>query len=95
MNSFIVYYDEKIVDLDYNDEKFSFNLNDGDVGDFWDSFTTKDGVLKDINFYQEDSSIKPSLSVYDVDDDGYIITTYEEVLECSSVYGDPDNYFNQ
>jgi hypothetical protein len=93
MNNFKIFYNKKTVDLYYNDEKFSFDLNDGDVGDYWNSFTTYDGVVKDVNFYQEDASVKPSFSIYNLDEDGYINTSEEEVIECTYVHGKPENYF--
>mgnify|MGYP000893293983 CR=1 FL=1 len=46
MNHFKLNYDNKILELNFEGEVFNFDLNDGDVGDFWHSFTTKDGVLK-------------------------------------------------
>lgn len=91
---FKIDYDKKIIELFYDVEKFLFDLNEGDIGDFWHSFTTKDGVTKDINFYQEDATIKPSMSIYDLDEDGYINTTYEEVIDCTNIQGNPQNYFN-
>ncbi len=94
-NYFEIDYDKKTIDLFYGNEKFTFDLNEGDVGDYWNSFTTKDSVVKDINFYQEDESIEsPLISIYDIDSDGYIDTTYEYVVECKHKRGNPQNYFN-
>lgn len=95
-NNYIVDYDKKTVTLNYNGEEFKFNLNEGDVGDFWHSFTTKDGVTKDVNFYQEDEKESPSFSVYGLKESegGLLIdTSQEENIKDFKQVGDPANYF--
>ena len=66
MDNFVLDYDKKTLQLNFEGESFNFNLNDGDVGDFWHSFTTKEGVLKDINFHQYNENEEPSIGVYGV-----------------------------
>lgn len=96
-NKIVVDYDKKIVDLHYEGEVFSFNLNEGDVGDFWHSFTDKNNVTKDINFHQEDAEQNPGLSVYGLKDDGsgYLtVDTSDEVyISNFEQVGNPVNYF--
>ena len=93
-NYFIVYYDKAIVDLYYNDEKFTFDLKEGDVGDYWDSLTTKDGVIRDVNFYQDTPDCMPSFATYGISVDGYTNTSDEEPIKCKGMQGNVNNYFN-
>ena len=93
-NYFKVDYDARTIYLCYQGEEFTFDLTKGDVGDYWNSFTTKYGETKDINFYQESVREAPGLSVYDLDADGYIDTSKEESIKCWFAEGDYDNYFN-
>lgn len=95
-NSYTVDYTKKTVTLHYNGEVFKFNLNDGDVGDFWDSFTTKAGVIKDVNFVQDDAGEAPGFSVYGVKKSkgGFLIdTSDEEYIKDFKQVGDPAIYF--
>jgi hypothetical protein len=98
-NKIVVDYDKKIVDLHYEGEVFNFNLNDGDIGDFWHSFTDKNNVTKDINFSQEDAEQQPGLSIYGLKDDGsgYLsIDTSDEVyISNFEQVGNPENYFGK
>lgn len=66
MNNFIVDYDKETLVLNYNGETFNWNLKDGDKGDFWNSFTDSKGILRDVNFSQEDESDSANLSVYNL-----------------------------
>jgi hypothetical protein len=90
-------YNRKGIVLHYNGEDFVFDLNDGDIGDFWDSFITADGVVKDVNFYQEDSTCEPSFTIYAVikDEKGELnIDTSDYIyVEDYDVIGDSSNYF--
>ena len=92
-NSFKVNYDTKTILLSYQDEEFTFDLNEGDIGEFWNSFKTKEGIIKDINFAQESANEKPGLSVYPIGEDGYINTSEEEPIDCALTEGNPINYF--
>jgi hypothetical protein len=97
MDFFIINYDERQLTILFEGEQFTFNLNDGDVGDFWNTLTTKDGTIKDINFYQETEKQVPSVSLYGVNkvnnsllvdmNDGFTI------LEHATI-GKPSNYFD-
>jgi len=96
MNHFKLNYDNKILELNFEGEVFNFDLNDGDVGDFWHSFTTKDGVLKDINLYQESEKETASIGLYGVIEvDGELtINTNDSIYIVSCIYeGNPLNYF--
>lgn len=100
MNKYTVDYDKKEIILQYAGEKFNFDLNDGDIGDFWHSLKTKDGVEKDINFSQDDENEAPNLSVYGLKPnedgrDGLLIdTSDEEYIKDFTQVGNPLNYFN-
>jgi hypothetical protein len=95
-NNYTVDYTKKTVTLHYNGEEFVFDLNEGDVGDFWYSFTTKAGIIKDVNFYQEDVGEQPSFSVYGVKKSkrGLLIDTSDgEHIKDFKQVGDPSIYF--
>lgn len=96
-NKFVVDYDKKIVTLHYEGEVFEFDLNEGDVGDFWHSFKDKHGVERDINFSQEDENQYPGISVYGLKDDGngqMLINTSDEVyISNFEQIGNQENYF--
>ena len=97
-NNFRIDYDSKIISLHFQGEDFQFDLDDGDIGDMWNTFTDKNDVMRDINFSQEDETQKPSLSVYDLKEEPISVTqtvdlNSEEVIECSEQFGNPLNYF--
>lgn len=95
-NSFLVNYDTKELTLHFKGDTFSWNLNDGDVGEFWHSFETTKGVVKDINFHQEDENDIPTFAVYGVtkDDEGFDqINTDDEIIVKGKAIGNPMNYF--
>ena len=97
-NKYTVDYDKKIVTLHFDGEIFNFNLNEGDVGDFWHSFTTKAGIIKDVNFYQEDAGEVPNFSVYGVKKSkgGFLIDTSDEIyISNFEQVGNPVNYFGE
>lgn len=50
-NKFVVDYDNKVLTLYYQDQIFMFDLNAGDVGDFWHGFELKDGTELDVCFH--------------------------------------------
>lgn len=100
MNKFTINYDTKTIELTFNDENFSFDLNKGDVGDFWYSFQTKDGIVRDINFSQEDKNQEPSFAVYGLflpdkekPEQLLINMSDETCIDCEEKIGNPDNYF--
>lgn len=97
MNMYVVNYDDKTLTLYYNGGRHDFDLNDGDVGDFWHSFTSDDEVY-DINFHQEDAHAIPSLSVYKCGknefDEWEVMTSDYETIIPLAYGGDATNYFN-
>lgn len=96
-NKFVVDYDKKIVTLHYEGEVFEFDLTEGDVGDFWHSFTDKNNIERDINFSQESEEELPGLSIYGLEDDGtgqFLINTSDETyISTFEQIGNPENYF--
>jgi len=100
MNKFKVDYDKKTLELEFEGEQFSWDLNEGDVGDFWHTFTKSDGTMKDINFHQEDENQTPSLAVYGLKKDKEskkdnlsIDMDDETLIEVCETVGNPINYF--
>ena len=96
-NNYKVNYIKRKLTLNYNGEVFNFNLNDGDVGDFWHSFTTSDNVVKDINFHQESEEVVPNLAIYGVKNVGKILeidTSDEIIIKEFKQIGNPKKYFN-
>ena len=97
-NKYLVDYDNRILTIRFEGEVFHFNLNDGDVGDFWHSLTTKDGVIKDVNFSQEDETEVPNLSLYAVKENDageLLIDTSDEIyIEEYAQMGNPKTYFD-
>ena len=96
-DKYLVDYDHKLLAISFEGETFHFNLNDGDVGDFWHSLTTKGGVIKDVNFFQDDEKEVPNLSLYGVkknESGEYLIDTSDEIyIEKYLQAGDQLNYF--
>ena len=99
MNSFIVNYDTKTVELTFNEEKFTFDLSKGGVGDFWGSFIDKEEFTNDVNFCQENKDEQPCFSIYGLTIDpinpAFLIINMndETVIDCAGQIGNPDNYF--
>ena len=96
MNNFVLDYDKKTLQLNFEGESFNFDLNDGDVGDFWHSFTTRDGLLKDINFHQDNENEEPSIGVYgvvEVDGELSVDTSDSIYITEHTKVGNALNYF--
>lgn len=99
MNKFTVDYDKKTVELTFNEEKFTFDLNEGDVGDFWHSFQDKNNVSWDVNFSQESKREQPCFSVYGLlpdkeNPEQLLININDQTsIEFDGQFGEPDNYF--
>jgi hypothetical protein len=91
-DKFTIDYDKKTLILFFEDGEFRFDLNDGDVGEFWNSLTIKEVIIMDINFHQEDKEQKPTVCLYAVKD-GQTDTSDEIVISEHIVIGNPDNYF--
>lgn len=63
MSNATVDYTRRHLTLYFEGEVHNFDLNKGDTGDFWHSFESK-GAVKDLNFYLDEDSNKPFLTVY-------------------------------
>lgn len=93
-NTFTVDYTKKELDIVWKGEKFNFDLNEGDVGDFWNSFKLSDGTQMDISFYQSEADQEPSVMIYGVKmvdgkllidtDDNYDIDDYKTIGDAST-----------
>ncbi len=89
-------YDKKAMDIIIDDVVYPFDLNDGDVGDFWHSLDHK-GQVHDVNYHQEKETQEPSIALYLVHNAfGVTLTDYAngQTIEDIDTYGDPLNYFN-
>lgn len=97
MNNYEINYNWRTLVVNFEGETFTFDLNDGDTGEFWHSFTTKEGVVKDINFSQEDVDEVPNLSIYGVKEDEagqLLIDTSDEIyVEEYTQIGNQYSYF--
>lgn len=71
-NQGILNLKEKKIYFKFNDEDFVMDLTEGDLHDSWNSFTTRDGVTRDLNFTWEGYSRdeKPCLTIYELRDNG-------------------------
>lgn len=71
-NQGILNLTEKKIYFKFNDEDFVMDLTEGDLDDNWNSFTTKDGVVRDLNFHWEGYSegSVPNLTIYELRDNG-------------------------
>jgi len=96
-NYAIVDYNKKALYLNYRGQIFSFDLNKGDVGDFWHGFKTKEGIEFDLNFIQETTKDDPYINIwdtrYDIDDDAFYTCDCIEDFAPSQLIGDANNYF--
>jgi hypothetical protein len=96
MNKYKIDYDKKCLYLTYDNEDYSFHLDNGDIGDYWYSFFHKDQMY-DINFHQESSESIPSFEVYDCkmgeNNQWQINTMSYEIIPLNASIGNPNNYF--
>ena len=97
-NHFKINYDTKIITLHFEGQDFEFNLDEGDVGDMWNSFSDKNDICRDVNFSQEDETQKPMLSVYDLQKSKLngldeTNTSSQQEIELIEQSGNPLNYF--
>ena len=92
----VVHYTDRRLAINVWGEVFHFNLNDGDTGELWDSFTTKDGRSWDVCFHQEDEDDTPTCGIYSLSIKGdYMERDGKEEIDLEvSTIGDPDLYFN-
>lgn len=93
-NTFTIDYGEKILTLTYKGAHYLWDLNEGDEGDFWHSFT-HDNEVYDINLHQETASSTPSLAIYRVKiEAGEMVTDTSnyETAELLKTFGNPEDY---
>ena len=97
-NYAIVNYEEKTLTLFFRWQTFTFDLNRGDVGDFWYGFDTHDGEVYDINFINDDG-VDASVTIYGtfLDDKGYHCIDTDDVynIDIKEFIGDENNYLNE
>jgi hypothetical protein len=97
-NYAIINYDEKTITLFFRWQTFAFDLNEGDIGEYWYGFETHDGEVYDINFGEEEGESNPSISVYGtmLDDDGELAIDSDNRTDINikETIGDRRNYFN-
>ena len=97
-NSAIIDYDKKILTLNFRWQTFTFDLNQGDIGDFWYGFETHDGTIYDVSFHQESYEGNPSVNVYGtiLEDDGErTIDSWNCTdIDIKETIGGANNYFN-
>ena len=98
---FVVDYDNKVLTLYYQDQIFMFDLNAGDVSDFWHGFQLKNGTELDVNFHQEDANQEPYCEIWGLE---YLLTwgkddtrQYDmqqiDCIDICEILGNPINYF--
>jgi hypothetical protein len=95
-NTFGINYTDKLLHILFNGETHKFDLTEGDLPDFWAGFESKDGRVWDVNFFQEDETCEPSVSVYPavlVDGEYEINTSEEYSLDMVARTGTPKEYF--
>jgi hypothetical protein len=95
-NTITVNYDTMILILIFNSVKHTFDLKNGDAGEFWYGFE-HNGEPMDLNFHINDDGIA-SASVYgtEINDEGFVTTntsdeTYIENKDVTEI-GDRDYY---
>jgi hypothetical protein len=95
---FVIDYDNKVLTLHYLGQVFMFDLNDGDVGDFWHGFQLKDGTMLDVNYHQESSKDEPYCEIWSTklfeDNASQTYQQIDSIGECE-ILGNPINYFGE
>lgn len=98
MNKFVVNCTTLKLSMLFNDQEYEFDLKEGDVGDFWHSFTDINGVERDINFYWESEDEIPSLTVYDLKEQGdFMVVDMAKSTPVDDgflILGNSQDYFN-
>tara|TARA_R110002126_G_scaffold23998_1_gene84090 strand:+ start:38 stop:421 length:384 start_codon:yes stop_codon:yes gene_type:complete len=98
---FVVDYDNKVLTLYYEDQIFMFDLNAGDIGDFWYSFVLKNSTELDVNFHQESAKDEPYCEIWGMkylltwgadDTKQYAMQQIDGIGSCE-ILGNPINYF--
>jgi hypothetical protein len=91
MDKFTINYDKRTLVLSYKNGLYFFDLNEGDIGDFWHYFYTDNGEKLAINYHQE-LGYMPNLEIWDYTDD-YSFNECIEVIDTYELFGTPENYF--
>ena len=78
-NKFVVDYDNKVLTLHYQDHIFMFDLNAGDIGDFWHGFQLKNGTEIWNTALNEDGN--------------HYINFQIDTIDSCEILGNPINYF--
>ena len=90
MNKFTINYDKRTLVLNYQNGLYFFDLNEGDVGDFWHSFYTDDQKLA-INYHQE-MGYSPNVEIWNFENN-FSYNECIEVIDNYELFGTPENYF--
>ena len=94
-STFCIDYVRKTLTLSYRGKLFSWDLKDGDVGDFWHTFKYNRKQL-DINLYYPNDS-KPTLTIYELKrvGRGYVTDTNKyEMAELWISHGNADKFLH-
>lgn len=97
-NIYSINYSKKELAITVNGEFHKFDLTEGDLSDYWNSFEDANQQMWDVNFYQEDETCEPSVCVYECiwseESGGWEIQTESYyVLDQVGVTGTPKEYF--
>lgn len=97
-NQAILNLRKKKVNFKFQDQDFEIDLTEGDLPDSWNSFTTADGIVRDVNFTQEDGD--SSLSVYELKEDKHDETYSTDwdkatTIEIVETIGTEEEYFKE
>ena len=89
----------KLITFQFQNELFIVDITEGDLSDSWNSITTSNGEVFDINFsWEDDKDSEPCLSVYGLEDNGegglQINTSDETVIDVIGEY-DADIFFKE
>ena len=96
----IVDFLKEEITLKFDNELFIINMKEGDKEDNWNSFTTKKGIVRDINFHisLSKNSCEIFLSVYPLikNDDGTYSTDMENgiKIKIAQTIGNVGKYLN-
>ena len=99
MNNYaIIDYNQKKLTLFFRWQTFTFDLDQGDIGEFWYGFETHDLQVYDVNYGEEEDECNPSVLVYatTLDEDGELTIDSWNYFEISikELIGQRENYFS-
>lgn len=97
---FVIDYDNKVLTLHYLGQVFMFDLNEGDVSDYWHGFQLNDGTDLNVNYHQESANDEPYCEIWGMryickwnDDTLHYDMSQIDVLDNCEILGNPINYF--